>query len=263
LGGAMSPGALSVAVDRQRAVWRRTMERVRWWRWWRAQGDFGRAAQNAPPPSRHGGVHPVFASTWNGGWSVDGPLGYVWALEVTAGRSGSHWHVHRHVLVVSREWAEVVNAAWQASCVELGYLGEGEWSHTDITESVSERVASYLAGIGTFEDDQHAGRAMGTYLARSKDLSSIPTRWHGSYVAAMRNVRRYDAGGTWRPLGVARPSPDDAVVAVEVPSWPDVLVEPAEWWALDSPIAEWVVRQRDYLRSRPRQQPHHKPQPPP
>lgn len=257
LGGPMSEGAARVAIDRQREVWRRAMERIRWYRHHLDRGELAAANENVPPPGRPD-PHAEFASQWDGErWDTASPWGYAWSLEVTAGAEGDHWHPHRHVLVTGRGWAEIVNASWQAAAVDCGYAADGYWTSTHILDDVGGRVAGYLAKVGTFDDHRHASQSLARYLTKGGDLDQVPVEHHGAYVQAVGGLRRYDAGGSMRPLGVARAAPEDAVIGVESVHWTGVVVSAADWYALDTPVARYVVRLTDTASSR---KPHHEPQ---
>lgn len=232
LGGQLSEAAFRARWNAVRDCWSRATSRIRWMRSLEQRGELARAAESVPPPARPD-PHPVYASTYDvkaGRWSSAGSWGYVWAREVTTGASGDHWHVHVHVVVPSRGWAERLNAAWQASLAELGYLRAGEWAHTDLRElprdladeladDVVSRVASYLAeGPRKITDTGRAGHVVARYASKS-DVEAIGDDALAVYVAASSGVRKYDSGGRCRPLGIAREpeETDDPVQWVVTP----------------------------------------------
>lgn len=156
------------------AMWRGTQTRLRWY-----------ARTGSPeyvmPPSRRGKRNVAWSETWKrGNWLARATSG-TWVREVTASRSG--WHVHLHVIVRTRAEAELLNAAWQR---ETATLGCG-WTKTDIRAITGVGGAAYVSN----------------YLAK-KDLEKIHPRHHGEYVRGVRHMRRCDAWGTMRPLGIRR-----------------------------------------------------------
>lgn len=168
-------------VELVATVWRDAASRLRWHRMRSKRGDIG-AADLVPPPGR-GGPHPEFASTWRGQWCSTADAG-LWTREVTSGsKENPGWHVHVHVLVRSRAAAELVNAAWQAAWSDIS--GSRRWCSTDISALDRQNAAHYVS----------------KYLAK-QDVRALPKRLHVAYVRGTRGMRRADAWGDWRPLGL-------------------------------------------------------------
>lgn len=238
----LSAHALRCALERKRELWMDIGKRMRWGAYHRRCGDLDAESVTLPAPSRHGGPHPWYASTFvDGVWSEpDEKWGCVWALEVTQGgaskskgkrktrRSGAgHWHVHLHVLVPSREWAERLNAAFQATVQQMGILPVGQWAHTHFLVLESTQGAS-----------KYMAKAVASYAGKGGDLDSIHADHHGAYVAGMHNVRRLDAQGEWRPLGLSYREPVSDP-ATHVLPFADELHDADDLHALAVPIADW------------------------
>lgn len=184
----LSAEYLTAQVARVAEVWRRTQSELRWHRRFRARGE----PSNIRPPGRPR-AHPVYASTYDRGWSGDADAG-VWVREVTEGSSTSPgWHVHVHAVLPSRGDAELLNAAWQQVCAELGVMPAGRWTSTRFSELPSARAASYIA----------------KYLTKG-DVGHISARNQRAYVEGTKGMRRCDAWGGWRPLGLAQREPGTA-----------------------------------------------------
>jgi len=235
-------GALESALKRQRDLWKEASSQIRWWKWRR---DRNRPGGLEPPRFKptnlhpEGMPHPDFTNTYaNGAW--EGPEaadGYAWALEVTTGKGGRIWHVHRHVLCSSLAVAERINAAWQSAGAELGISGRG-WSQTDLKSMDGGGAAWYLA----------------SYISSKNEPGRIPPRRHKDYTAVMRDTQRHNAGGSFRPLGISRPPPDDPVLAVELPGYPGQYVEPAEFYSGTDAVWDRIsgpVDQMDWSIERP------------
>lgn len=115
----------------------------------------------------------------------------MWVREITTGAGGRGWHVHIHVMVRTLSDAQLLNAAWQAEIKARGLCDHTRrgWSSTDITRKPAGSAAAYAS----------------KYLAK-QDLQSgkIPEELHGVYVDGTKGMRRCDAWGDWRPLGLSR-----------------------------------------------------------
>lgn len=170
-------------------MWRGAQSRLRW---------FARTGNPAyvMPPSRRGRRNVAWSETWSAGNWLARTTSGTWVREVTASRSG--WHVHLHIIVRTRAEAELLNAAWQRECEQLG-VG---WTKTDIRQITGVAGAAYVSN----------------YLAK-KDLAKIPARHHGEYVRGVRHMRRCDAWGDMRPLGIRR-VPAGTVTHVRRDHWP-------------------------------------------
>lgn len=178
-------------------VWRDAMSRVRWHAYRVERGD-PNASDLVPPPGKPR-AHPVYASTWRGRWQSTAGAG-LWSREVTAGsKANPGWHVHVHVLVESRAAAELVNAAWQAAWQDI--TGSTQWCNTSIDELDRQNAAHYVA----------------KYLAK-QDVAKLPDRHHEAYVNGTRGMRRADAWGRWRPLGLSA-SEETTLTHVWRPGW--------------------------------------------
>lgn len=211
----LSAAYLRDRVETVATVWRDTSSRLRWhaYRWYR---DDASAADRVPPPGR-GGPHPYYASTWQDGWQSVCSAG-VWVREITDG-GGTGWHVHVHAVVRSREDAELLNAAWQASVVAAGEIRDGYWTRTDIRAIPASRAARYVA----------------KYLTK-QDARELPDELIPAYIEGSRGMRRADAWGGWRPLGLSR-QPGDATHVAD-PDW-DTAVEVAAYYG-ETPLARWL-----------------------
>jgi len=191
-------------------VWRETMSRLRWYAYRRARGD-AHAADRVMPPSRYGRPNRRWSSTWRRGqWDATATSG-MWIREISTG-SAAHrgWHVHVHVLVESREAAELVNAAWQRAYAHI--TGDERWTSTDITTISGEAASRYVA----------------KYVSKG-DIPSDPAL-HGVYVRGSRHFRRCDAWGDMRPLGIGSSSGD--VTHIGRPGW-RYLVDVATYYGED------------------------------
>ena len=203
--------ALRAALEQQREMWREAASHVRWWKYRRDRGRYG---ELEPPRLSDGAPHPQYASTYTEDWPAPSAEdGYAWALEVTTGKSGRMWHVHRHGVCSSRAVADRLNAAWQVAAAELGIDGRG-WAQTDIRTLPSGAAAWYLAA----------------YISSKNEPDKIPPMRHADYTRVMRDTQRHNAGGSFRPLGIARKPSDDPVLAVELPGYPGRYVEPCEFY---------------------------------
>ena len=157
-------------------------------------------------PSRPDSSVPVIWVTYDDGagyWHTDGTRCYIWSLEVTLGGNGDGYHVHRHVICPTREQAERIVAAYASYHDRIQgvrpYRVELErWDR----EGAAGYLASYLS----------AGRR------KSGSWESVaaraPVDVQRVMVHALHNVRRYDAAGAWRPLGMSPEPTDDPMVLV-------------------------------------------------
>lgn len=213
-----------------RDLWRRATRRLRLWRSAVRRGaDALEQRAIVPPPSRYGRPHPEYASTWSDarGWSAaaaEGDWAWLWALEVTPGRVG--WHVHRHVMTPTRALAELISAAWQAAAAELGEVERGRWVRTDLRQAeprddddTRHHGASYLASYCSGAKDLDA---LGNLLGEARHEA---TR---AYVRVTYRLRRYDAAGAWRPLGLSAGRDSGRLVV-------GVLTDQWEVWRTDHP----------------------------
>lgn len=232
----LSEAALRAQLDAVRSCWSNASGRIRWALHHERRGDFDAAAATLPPPGRPD-PHPEYTSTWDadaeqweplaGGWAC------IWAREVTTGARGEHWHWHIHVLLPSRAHAERLNAAWQAAAAELGFVGRGRWTRSDILEACREDIARYLAKGPTAPLD--AGAAMSRYLSKH-EAQALSKRQQRAYVRGTHNARRWDAQGDWRPLGVGMLAEreDPAVSIWAIGEW-----DAQHYAGLNIPIAEF------------------------
>lgn len=146
---------------------------------------------------------------------------YIWALEVTTGEDGTHWHPHLHVLVRDMQDASRLVAEWLQASRELGIYaspkGQKISRSREKGRTSAEAAASYV-----------------THYVSKRDMSNAWSKETAiNYLAAMQHVRRYDAGGEWRPLGVSRRDSQTKLIgwqALRFHSWatttPTILLEP-------------------------------------
>jgi hypothetical protein len=116
------------------------------------------------------------------------------------------YHAHMHVIVPDQVHAELLNCAWQntrAPFQPTNKRGQPYWCQTFITAPDS----------GTTHD---AARYVTKYV--SKALNK----------AVQRGLRWLDAGGLFRPLGLALPPCTDKPVAIWVGGW---IADPREFFA--------------------------------
>lgn len=223
--------ALTRAVERDRAHWRHTTRRLRYDDARLAklrQAKNGAARRRAWRRLQDGAIRPADV-TWaessdvkkftcydddNRYWrDIPDDRAYLWAFECTYNQRRRWWHAHRHIVVRSRSEAERLVAAAASHSDPI----QGETPYrVDIQEWDTDRavgyVSSYMSGCHKTKDGDWSGVA-----------SSLPLAQQQAYVEGMQHVRRYDAGGDWRPLGMAREPSDDPMIgaafgAAAVPS---------------------------------------------
>lgn len=183
-----------------REIWREIMTRVRWAKYHLAKGKKTAAevwsllpAPGTPDP------HPKYASEYDAEtkWGLDPTIldRGVWSREVTSGKDTPGWHVHIHAVVQDLRSAQILNAGWQQVCREFGVRPNGgrDFVQTDIEEVPAGKgayyVAKYLSKLDALDlREKHGDRAHEVEKA---------------YVRGTKGMRRSDAWGEWRPLGLA------------------------------------------------------------
>jgi len=159
-----------------------------------------------------------------------------------------HYHWHLHVVVPSREVAELLNACWQATREQddpcQTDISSADTSGRDDTDSEAEAMA----------------RELSLYLAgtRSGAFLEEATGWQvRSYFLQLHGTRLYAAGGRWRPIGVTPDqTTDDPVVAV---AWADVdeWYSWEDWWSGGQTAAQvaathgWYMTPQQLVDERP------------
>lgn len=186
-----------------REIWREMMSRIRWARHHLGKHRLASEAwERIPPPGWYEGdtfvPHPDYASEWSAdiGWGVSPDIldRGVWVREVTTGSARNPGaHVHAHILVASKRAAQCLNAAWQAVTADFGVRqwrrGRLEFANTDISEVPSGKGAYYVAKYVSKLD--------------ALDLKKKGREVERAYVKGTKGMRRCDAWGEWRPLGLA------------------------------------------------------------
>jgi len=126
---------------------------------------------------------------------------YIWALEMTTGRRGDRWHLHRHVLTDDLALAQQIAGAWDS--FDDSIQGNDPYV-TSIHPLRARWAAGYFAGYVT-------GRKPGGWW---DTLDGLTPAAQSVVVREMSGRRRYDAAGDWRPLGIGCAPSDDPLVAV-------------------------------------------------
>lgn len=211
----LSAEYLREQIETVGTLWRDALSRVRWGVWRSRRGD-PRAWEKAPPPGTPK-PHPVFASTWRGRWDGTCDRG-IWVREITAGGFTKGWHVHIHAIVATRADAEMLNAAWQAACADAGAVKR--WASTKYSAMTAEQAARYVA----------------KYLTK-EDLRKIPKSAHAAYIEGSKGMRRADAWGAWRPLGLSAKTEQIATHIAER-RWSHA-VELADYYG-ETALARWL-----------------------
>ena len=220
-GDALSGALLRQALRRERDQWQTITSALRW-------DDYriGRGRDHETrikPPDSSNLASCAGCETWSydcdqcslligteyepaaGYWpAADGDRTYLWALEITTGANGDRWHVHRHIITHNRVTAERILCAayqhrdrWQATR-RVGY-------RVDLREIPAADAAGYVAGYLSGRQTTKGG-----WESAVADLSA---ETQAVYVRETMGVRRYDAAGDWRPLGMSpEPSEDPWVV---------------------------------------------------
>jgi len=189
---------------------------------WSATGDLGKIAhwkrelkRRLPKPPVSRANFSKYCSSWSDEFGfppaskIDergkARTTYIWAIEVTSGQFDDRWHVHLHVLTPTRSDAERVNAAWQL------HREQTRVANTDISggPSSSYRVRADEKAPPLEQSDPVA--YVVAYVSKA-GLDKLPESMRLDYVEGMQDVRKYDAGGAWRPLGIGKKPSDDPVV---------------------------------------------------
>lgn len=221
-----SPGdgrqALEESIQRDRAHWAEVTRRVRYddarLKKWRqapvgARGDQWRRLQA-------GAIRPTDHVTWDENsdvqkftcydedsqyWrDIPSDRAYLWGIEITHNARRRWWHVHRHIVMRSRAEAERYAAAAAAHQDEV----QGATPYRlDIRRWDGERAAGYIASY--MSGVRRSGAKKGSWEGVAAAMDAARQR---TYVQGTRHVRRYDAGGAWRPLGMSRKKSDDPMV---------------------------------------------------
>lgn len=218
--GDLSTSALKRAIQREREHWRTITKKLRWddsrLRKYAETGarSYLRELEIAPPDrvDLSQGSEEIDGAyddghRCGGYWpDADGSRTYLWALEATTGAADKgHWHVHRHVICPDRSQAERILAA--------SYLHDDE----------IQGAAPYRVDLRRWDRKRAAGYLAGYLAGAQRDVDDKtwtscvecePVDVQRAYVDGMKGVRRYDAAGDWRPLGMSPDETDDPVVLV-------------------------------------------------
>lgn len=204
-------------IERDRAQWTATTARLRkadyLWRRYAETGErryLRESMRTVRPVEVQAGSTDGACSTdsqWSTtrGWRGEaGVTSYIWAREITRGASGQIWHVHRHVICPDLTTAQRVLAAYAMYKDEI----QGDTPYVaSIQRWTVEQAGGYLAGYisGTRQKDG------GWHSVASRLSVSEQALW----VEATKGMRRHDAAGKYRPLGIGyRPEVADTLVAV-------------------------------------------------
>lgn len=229
LGTGTGPDDLERNLEVVRRIRNNTFEQLRkhddaWhkFRLYSAAGNLERAAHwrrelkrrlKKPPVSRAN--FSKYCSTWCEDFGFGPPTTvdetgkpkttYIWAIEVTSGQHDDRWHVHLHVLTPTRQDAERINAAWQM------HREQRDVANTDISGGNRE---SYRVRPGETPTELAKSDPVAYIVAyvSKAGLDKLPPSMRQTYIEGMQDVRKYDAGGLWRPLGIGRDPSDDPVV---------------------------------------------------
>lgn len=181
-----------------------------------------------------------YASTWDDETGFPRPsrgarLTYIWAVETTTGAESDRWHVHLHVLLPTRGEAEAYSAAWQLAREQRGLCS------TDISGG-PDRL------IGSDGDDGGDRRDVAQYLTKyvaESVCDELEPQHVRAYIMGSKNLRRYDAGGAWRPLGIGRRS-EEAADPLEWVHVGDGELEPiADFFSIGRTWHTWAARTRE------------------
>jgi len=169
--------------------------------------------------SQNRGVQPrgsTHASEYAGGgdWNGTGDdFGYLWALQITPGGRVPGWHPHLHVLCTTLGGAQALRAAWLQAAESIGVdLSAQAQDISAATPAAEEQVARYATRATEYVGGQVASLELAATMRAEKSAQAdeVDVDWEedygpkvlDAYLEATRNLRRYDAGGCLRPLGV-------------------------------------------------------------
>lgn len=146
-----------------------------------------------------------------------GKTTYIWAVEITTGANDDRWHVHLHYMVPSRADAERLNAAWQMNRAQRPF------AQTDISAPTGGYHSAGARKAPSCEAD--AAAYLTAYVSKDA-LDDIPDNRLTAYYYGSKSLRRYDAAGRWRPIGVSRRTESED--PVELVMYDDGVVEPIQ-----------------------------------
>ena len=175
-----------------------------------------------------------FCSTWSDdhAWHpTDGDrTDYIWCKEATTGATCDRAHVHLHYIVRTREAAERLNAAYQA--VRITAIGQVAMLRTDISGGPSQRYRSPSGASADCDDADPVGY-LTKYISKGSLeglADSADTDLIRDYMRGSKHQRQYDAGGSWRPIGIGRKR-DDSIPPVRWLMLGDQLLDFADFVA--------------------------------